>query len=214
MTICHAIKLLGLIGTVTFCFSSLHSPDLMLHFSHFYLRLFLCGWNSIPCTGANKLEHFQRKFLRLCHRLLLNHLHCKCTNVLDINWHFISYMLGDTAWRRFVLLLAKTEWNSALPVKKRFGFVCPLETSEIWPCLMLILNVATFSLPASAANDICGNFSIFKGSLFCLISCHISRLRWPRGLKCGSSAAHYLELRVRIPLGTWISVCYECCVFR
>jgi len=83
MALSHAVRLLGLIGTVSFSFSSLQPHDIMLHFSHFYLRMFLCGWNSVPYTEANKLERFQRKFLCLCHRLLLNHLHCKCTNVLD-----------------------------------------------------------------------------------------------------------------------------------
>jgi hypothetical protein len=36
------------------------------------------------------------------------------------------------------------------------------------------------------------------------------RLRWPRGLRRGSAAASLLGLRVRIPLGTWISVYCEC----
>jgi hypothetical protein len=92
MTLSHAIRLLGLSGTVSFCFSSLQSPDVMLHFSHFYLRMFLCGWNSIPYTEANKLERFQQKFACVCRRLLLNHLHCKCTNVLDKLTFYMLYV--------------------------------------------------------------------------------------------------------------------------
>jgi hypothetical protein len=34
----------------------------------------------------------------------------------------------------------------------------------------------------------------------------------PRGLRRGSAAARLLELRVRIPSGAWMSVCYEYCV--
>jgi hypothetical protein len=36
--------------------------------------------------------------------------------------------------------------------------------------------------------------------------------RWPRRLKRGSAAVPLLELRVRIPPGSWMCVSYECCV--
>jgi hypothetical protein len=35
---------------------------------------------------------------------------------------------------------------------------------------------------------------------------------WPRGLRRESAAACLLGLRVRIPLGVWMSVCCECFV--
>ena len=38
------------------------------------------------------------------------------------------------------------------------------------------------------------------------------RSQWPRYLRRGSAAAHLLGLRVRIPPGTWMFVCCECCV--
>jgi hypothetical protein len=34
--------------------------------------------------------------------------------------------------------------------------------------------------------------------------------KWPRGLKCGSTAARLLVLRVRIPPWAWMDVCCEC----
>ena len=34
----------------------------------------------------------------------------------------------------------------------------------------------------------------------------------PHGVRCGISAARFLEIRVRIPPGTWTSVSFECCV--
>ena len=40
-----------------------------------------------------------------------------------------------------------------------------------------------------------------------------SRFQWPRGLRCGSAAASFLGLWVRIPPGTWMFVSCECCVF-
>jgi hypothetical protein len=36
-----------------------------------------------------------------------------------------------------------------------------------------------------------------------------SRSQWPRGLRRGSLAVRLLELRVRIPLETWMSVSCE-----
>ena len=42
--------------------------------------------------------------------------------------------------------------------------------------------------------------------------CLYRRSRWPRGLRRGFAAAGRLGLRVRIPSGTWISVCCDCCV--
>jgi hypothetical protein len=36
------------------------------------------------------------------------------------------------------------------------------------------------------------------------------RSRWPRGLRRGSTAARLPGLRVRIPLGAWMSISCEC----
>jgi len=35
---------------------------------------------------------------------------------------------------------------------------------------------------------------------------------WPRGLRRGSAAAGLLTLRVRVPPGAWMAVCWECSV--
>ena len=40
----------------------------------------------------------------------------------------------------------------------------------------------------------------------------LSQSQWPRGLRHRSVTARLLRLCVRIPLGTWMSVCCECCV--
>ena len=37
--------------------------------------------------------------------------------------------------------------------------------------------------------------------------------QWPRSLRLRSAAARLLRLWVHIPLGAWMSICCECCVF-
>ena len=40
---------------------------------------------------------------------------------------------------------------------------------------------------------------------------HFGRSQWPRGLRRRSAASRLLRSWVRIPPGTWIFVCCECC---
>jgi hypothetical protein len=53
------------------------------------------------------------------------------------------------------------------------------------------------------------NFKTFWFTWTILMAC---RSQWPRDLSRGSTAARLLGLWVRIPLGSWMSVCIECCV--
>ena len=41
---------------------------------------------------------------------------------------------------------------------------------------------------------------------------HLDGSHGPRGLRCESAAAYLLEMWVRIPPGSWVSVCCDCCV--
>ena len=41
---------------------------------------------------------------------------------------------------------------------------------------------------------------------------YVTASEWPRGLRRGSATARLPELRVRIPSGTWMFFCFECCV--
>jgi hypothetical protein len=59
-------------------------------------------------------------------------------------------------------------------------------------------NICTEFLPAT----------YFNFSMGMLRPC---RSQWPRGLRCGSTAARLLGLCVRIPLGAWMFVSCECC---
>ena len=42
---------------------------------------------------------------------------------------------------------------------------------------------------------------------------NFSRSQWPSGQRLGFATARLLRLRVRIPPGAWMSVCYEYCVW-
>jgi len=53
----------------------------------------------------------------------------------------------------------------------------------------------------------CGNYNEFGSKVFVL-----SRFRWPRGQRHGSTAARFLGLLVRILLVAWVSVSHKCCV--
>ena len=44
------------------------------------------------------------------------------------------------------------------------------------------------------------------------VLCPVNHSYLQRGLRCTSAAARLLRLWVRIPTGTWMSVCCECCV--
>ena len=44
------------------------------------------------------------------------------------------------------------------------------------------------------------------------LNVQLSRSQWPRGLRRRSAAARLLRSWVRIPPGSWIFVCCECCV--
>ena len=59
-------------------------------------------------------------------------------------------------------------------------------------------NICTEFLPAT----------YFNFSMGMLRPC---RSQWPRGLRCGSTAARLLGFCVRIPLGAWMFVSCECC---
>jgi hypothetical protein len=53
----------------------------------------------------------------------------------------------------------------------------------------------------------CGNVEIRKCKVV-----SVADSRWPRVLGRWSAAARLLALQVRIPLGAWMSLSFECCV--
>jgi hypothetical protein len=67
----YALKILGLIRTIIFSFSTLDSI-LMLYFAliRSYLEYASDAWNPVIITNSNKLERIQRIFTALCHNRL------------------------------------------------------------------------------------------------------------------------------------------------
>jgi hypothetical protein len=82
----HALKLLELIRTITFSFSTLDSL-LMLYFAlvRSKLEYAFVVWNSVTNTDSNKLEHIQRKFAALCHSRFFRDMEYYYINILDMN---------------------------------------------------------------------------------------------------------------------------------
>ena len=56
------------------------------------------------------------------------------------------------------------------------------------------------------------NFNSHWKTVVCMNKYCMCQSQWPRGLRRRSTAACPLRSWVRIPPGTWISVCCECCV--
>jgi hypothetical protein len=99
----QTIRLLGLIRSVTFSFSSLQSL-LMLYCTLVRPKLEYASvtWNSISSTDASKLERIQRKFVSLCHRRLFSHLSYSYANVLN----YLKFRtLSDRRWHLDALFL-------------------------------------------------------------------------------------------------------------
>ena len=64
---------------------------------------------------------------------------------------------------------------------------------------------------SGAVRTIYGSLGV-KRLIYAVSNISVCRSQWPRGLRRRSAAARLLRLRVRIPPGTWMSVCRECCV--
>ena len=64
----------------------------------------------------------------------------------------------------------------------------------------------------ASTTETCCWLSISKETHFTKVRSLVCRSHWPRGLRRRSSAARLLRLWVRIPPGTWMFVCCECCV--
>jgi hypothetical protein len=80
----QCIKLLGLVRTLPFSFSSLDCLY-MLYFILVRSKLEYASvvWNSMTTTDANELERIQQRFAALCYYLFLPHVHYSYTRVLE-----------------------------------------------------------------------------------------------------------------------------------
>jgi hypothetical protein len=78
------MKLLGLIRTLTFSFSTIDSL-LILFFALVRSKLEYASvaWNSITITDSNKREGMQRKFAALCNKRLFQDVEYHYDNILE-----------------------------------------------------------------------------------------------------------------------------------
>jgi len=95
---------------------------------------------------------------------------------------------------------------------KSFSFIqvkdCMTETASIF------LRFQYWSLDVLRVYPLQFLLQIWEVSnlIFLALVTNFCRSQWPRGLRPGSAAPRLLRLWVRIPPGTWTSVCCECCV--
>jgi hypothetical protein len=97
----QAIRLLWLIRSVTFPFSSLHSL-LTLYCTLGILKLQYASvaWNFITSSDARKMERIQRQFVSLCHHCFLSHQDYSYGNVL-----YCCKLHTLIAWRCYLHVL-------------------------------------------------------------------------------------------------------------
>jgi len=74
------------------------------------------------------------------------------------------------------------------------------------PCLLIFLQLT------AQLWTLIGLYCMFRSAEIGLWT-QKGRSQWPRGIRLMSTAARLLRLWVRIPLETWMSFCYDCCVF-
>ena len=86
---------------------------------------------------------------------------------------------------------------------------------SVW--LLSVMATPTYSI-IFYSKTICifaqffGNRTRHKSRAWCATVLVPDRSQWPRGLRCRSAVGRLLRSWVRIPPGSWMCVCFECCV--
>jgi hypothetical protein len=110
------IKLLGLVRSITFTFSSLDCMHrLYITLVRSKLEYGSVVWNSITSTEANKLERIQLKFASVCFYRFFPHVPYSYTFALEkLSLH--SLHTRDITLMRFFLFRSIVALNPALPL--------------------------------------------------------------------------------------------------
>ena len=161
-----ALKLLGLIRTITFPFSSIDS--LMTLYSTLVrskLEYASVAWNSITNTDSNKLERIQKKFASLCHYRFF----------YDTDYHYIDALdklklpTLHTRRRQIDALFLIRTFNGSLncpSVLETVGIRVPSRNIRNYSMFCCSLSHCPTARCVSAANLVCNSFDIFVSSHF------------------------------------------------
>jgi hypothetical protein len=165
----QCIKLLGLVSTLTFSFSSLDCLY-MLYFTLVRSKLEYASvvWNSIKTIDANKLERIQQKFTGPCYRFL-PHVHYSYANALEyLNLHtfrkrryHLDALFHIHVYRRLKYCPSLLEAVS-LRLPTRY-----LRDSSVFNFSPSLKNCPSARC-ALAANVVCRDFDVFKTNIVSL----------------------------------------------
>ena len=124
----------------------------------------------------------------------------------------------------FILIRSSSTWSIHLNMGLPAGLVLYGVHSVIFLVLLVFSILITWAAHLSLCDFI--HFIISSCFILCLNSSFVLILHiiylsiiiilsWSHclsGLRCKSAADHLLRLWVQIPPGTWMSICYKCCV--
>ena len=122
-----------------------------------------------------------------------------------------------TLWHTYQMEVVSLMYSSQADLWKSLYLLCAHTAAPLLLLVFWTIRVTVFTLHVLCREN---RRSIFNKSLkllyhnyiFVYCSCVGCRSQWPRGLTRGSAAGRLLGMRVRIPPGSWMSVCCECCV--
>ena len=109
-------------------------------------------------------------------------------------------------------------WNKPVLVEQGGGWALQPVAYSLSSCTFCTFSSRHFVVPPCLLQltahlwTLIWFYCIFRSDYISLWT-QKGRSQWPRGIRLRSTAAHLLRLCVRIPPETWMSVCYDCCVF-
>jgi hypothetical protein len=160
----QCIKLLGLVLTLTFSFSSLDYLY-VLYFTSVRSELEYASvvWNPITTTDANKLERIQQKFSALCYNRFLRHVHCSYANALE---YLKLHTLRKRRYHLDALFLIQVYRGLKYCPSLLEAVGLRVPTGYLRDFSMFNFSPSVKNCPSarcsSAANVVCRDFDVFK----------------------------------------------------
>jgi hypothetical protein len=165
----QCIKMLGLVHTLTFSFSSMDCLY-MLYFTLVRSKLEYASvvWNSVITTDANKLERIQQKFAVFCYNLFLPHVHCSYAKALE---YLKLHTLRNRRYRLDAIFLIQVYCGLKYCPSLLEAVGLRVPTRYLRDFSMFIFSPSLKNCPArcaSAANVVCRDFDVFKTNIVSL----------------------------------------------